>query len=834
MVGAAAPDRGGPRTRTLMARLILKRGDGAAPESSHPISSGRASFVLGRAPGCDLVVDDTAASRRHCAIERTSSGYRLVDLKSSNGTRLNGARVESADLKDGDTIQIGTAAIEFRAESSDVAEIVLDEPAAGGTAFELRIRGGESIPLPSGRHTIGRGAKNKIVLAGGGVSSVHAEIRVEGLKATLKDLGSTNGTYVNGERVEESPLAHGDTIRFGSRSAVIVDPERAAVEAADDEGDDAPLVDKVTDAEVPRRRGGLFVVLSLAIVLAGGAAAYRYLPGLLPASSERAVPPAVHSARNLVPAGAWSFEGENAGALWRERGGEDSVSQRIDETDSASGFASLKLSTPESRGDPLVVELRDVVPVSSIHRYRLTVRSHAAGGTATAVAGCLLAWFGEGTAPIAVDVSDAAAGAGEGFSDIAVEAAPPRNATGVRPALYVAGGGASQWFDDVVLEETGGGPEGVGAALSTPDAELRFGPKGDLSLARGIRSLFQDLVPAATIALPAGPDSPRRTAELDGLFFGAVRGSRTGSERAEWTLELLCAAAPLGTTQSVEAAASGFRVSYDWSLPPPGDGSVGVSLLLDPSQESAFLVVGEAGSSPFDGEFSFAAARDVIVGKVGGEPDPFRLRFSPAADVRARRDADGGLRLAAFTREGHRLEVTIQTSFVEERNRAAALRDALRRAEGARRFGEALAQAEEILRDLPFHDAAVADARRAVPGLREAGESEIRALEDRLRDVEFLPGTALAETLASAARSAAETWAGTRYAERAAEVARACDDRLAAVAARDEEERARRRGARAADLEAAGHPALAALIRRSIPSGGAEDRRETDRLEGER
>jgi pSer/pThr/pTyr-binding forkhead associated (FHA) protein len=47
------------------------------------------------------------------------------------------------------------------------------------------------------------------------VSTSHAEVVVEGEEALVRDLGSTNGTYRNDERIHEAPLRDGDRLRFG-------------------------------------------------------------------------------------------------------------------------------------------------------------------------------------------------------------------------------------------------------------------------------------------------------------------------------------------------------------------------------------------------------------------------------------------------------------------------------------------------------------------------------------------------------------------------------------------------------------------------------------------
>lgn len=67
--------------------------------------------VVGRAPDVELTIDDLAVSRRHAQVERGPDGFLVRDLGSTNGVFVNGLRVESQTLRDGDRIQIGTSAI---------------------------------------------------------------------------------------------------------------------------------------------------------------------------------------------------------------------------------------------------------------------------------------------------------------------------------------------------------------------------------------------------------------------------------------------------------------------------------------------------------------------------------------------------------------------------------------------------------------------------------------------------------------------------------------------------------------------------------------------------
>jgi transcriptional regulator with PAS, ATPase and Fis domain len=79
--------------------------------------------------------------------------------------------------------------------------------------------------------TLGRAANADVVVDASGVSRQHAELRRQGPIYALRDLGSTNGTYVNGVRVEHSGLSEGDVVRFGSMVALVsrIEPESLAL-----------------------------------------------------------------------------------------------------------------------------------------------------------------------------------------------------------------------------------------------------------------------------------------------------------------------------------------------------------------------------------------------------------------------------------------------------------------------------------------------------------------------------------------------------------------------------------------------------------------------------
>jgi hypothetical protein len=77
---------------------------------------GETPLTIGRLPECDIVVADPKASRKHAEIRPAGNGFLLVDLQSTNGSRVNGSVVREHILVDGDRVGIG--ATEFRFEAS--------------------------------------------------------------------------------------------------------------------------------------------------------------------------------------------------------------------------------------------------------------------------------------------------------------------------------------------------------------------------------------------------------------------------------------------------------------------------------------------------------------------------------------------------------------------------------------------------------------------------------------------------------------------------------------------------------------------------------------------
>lgn len=99
----------------------------------------RDETTVGRVPGNDVVLDDASISRRHAKIVRSGSTYTLFDLRSSNGTRVNGTKVSRHDLEDGDALQFGDIPLVFSSSPRSGTGLGTNAPRSRGRKVRLAI-----------------------------------------------------------------------------------------------------------------------------------------------------------------------------------------------------------------------------------------------------------------------------------------------------------------------------------------------------------------------------------------------------------------------------------------------------------------------------------------------------------------------------------------------------------------------------------------------------------------------------------------------------------------------------------------------------------------------
>jgi hypothetical protein len=92
------------------AALIVRSGGGRAGETFQLDAE---PTTIGRSPECGIFLDDVTVSRKHAVIRTKGEHWELQDQGSLNGTFVNRERVESAELSDGDELQIGKYRLTF-------------------------------------------------------------------------------------------------------------------------------------------------------------------------------------------------------------------------------------------------------------------------------------------------------------------------------------------------------------------------------------------------------------------------------------------------------------------------------------------------------------------------------------------------------------------------------------------------------------------------------------------------------------------------------------------------------------------------------------------------
>ena len=96
------------------ALLIVKRG----PSDGSRFLLDVDVTTAGRHPNAEIFLDDVTVSRKHAEFRRSEAGFTVTDLASLNGTYLNGQRVDSALLNDGDEVQVGKFRLTFYSASA--------------------------------------------------------------------------------------------------------------------------------------------------------------------------------------------------------------------------------------------------------------------------------------------------------------------------------------------------------------------------------------------------------------------------------------------------------------------------------------------------------------------------------------------------------------------------------------------------------------------------------------------------------------------------------------------------------------------------------------------
>src|SRR5687768_1534296 len=118
----------------MQAVLVMFRSDG----ERRSFSIARDMTVIGRREDCDLRIPLGEVSRKHCRLVRDGDSLKIEDLGSSNGTYLNGGRVQEAQLSPGDSIQVGPVVFVLQIDGvpadDELSPVTVDAAGAGAGA----------------------------------------------------------------------------------------------------------------------------------------------------------------------------------------------------------------------------------------------------------------------------------------------------------------------------------------------------------------------------------------------------------------------------------------------------------------------------------------------------------------------------------------------------------------------------------------------------------------------------------------------------------------------------------------------------------------------------
>ncbi|MFE9598022.1 FHA domain-containing protein [Streptomyces hokutonensis] len=206
-------------------------------ESGSTVMTPSRDYHVGRDPLSDIVIDDARVSWHHAVLRPDADHWTLEDEHSTNGTYADGRRVQQWGVGPGSVIRFGSAADGPCVTLADRPAPAPERPSAVSMpAFTGTFRQPTTVrPLPALPHSrlrssggtpmlrIGRAADNDLVVDDLIVSRRHAELRAlaDGTYEIV-DLGSHNGTYLNGQPVTRAPVGPGDIVGIGHSAFCLV------------------------------------------------------------------------------------------------------------------------------------------------------------------------------------------------------------------------------------------------------------------------------------------------------------------------------------------------------------------------------------------------------------------------------------------------------------------------------------------------------------------------------------------------------------------------------------------------------------------------------------
>ncbi len=194
------------------------------------------TVVLGRHPECDVPLAHRSISSRHCELQRIDGFWRVRDLGSSNGTRVNGIAIDVSWLLPDEELTLGKERFYLVYVAPEGRR---PPPLAGGARHNRKpvpkpapvqrttarawtlgelvpCGGGESIPLLKSAIVVGRATGCDVFINAGDISGQHCRLELVDSYWFARDLGSRNGTRVDSQPCSgQTPVLPDSVIAFG-------------------------------------------------------------------------------------------------------------------------------------------------------------------------------------------------------------------------------------------------------------------------------------------------------------------------------------------------------------------------------------------------------------------------------------------------------------------------------------------------------------------------------------------------------------------------------------------------------------------------------------------
>ena len=625
--------------------------------------------------------------------------------------------------------------------------------------FESGDRFGEDVPLVGQVFSVGRKAGNSLQLIEASVSGQHAELRLEDSGVLLKDLGSTNGTRVDGAKISEQRVAHGQAITFGKVETRLLDSSQEAGDAPlvleDPAGGEAHVVSaEHIERSSKKSRTGLLLV---AVLVVAGAGAYVYLQSY---GAKEQIGRAVQQVAGNLIATSPSFE--TAGG-WEALDVEGSFSSSA--RGRYSGEAGISASLEDGER---ALHASDPIPVRAPARLSARAALRAPGSTSIRI-GMEFSRSGESASSQPVRCFSEAITDRGSFQEVEFQSVVPSGYDQVRFLVLAdaqdADGGTVAADDAVLLKAGEGGP------VARLDEYRYFLVGQSLNLFKVDRTL------------------------LSGLSVVS-----SGSER-ETQRSLALSEEPNAVSLGVSAL-SGDQLTLF---------AEGAAL------EGGMASMGLGGYLLLEVDFEEEGVTDLLFGQ---GVNLVRLSLGVPCSVRGRRVGEGFALKIELT-EGS--EPALQVRFKEERTAAINLAADAEAAEREGRLGDCLAAWQRLLDQFPFEAQYVSRAEAVQARLTRLGLDQLRAVHENVERAQFFRLVELYRQCRAEAQAVADAFKDSEVELQATQLVERVNGALASLESDLQSSEMARLTSILAVLEAQGATGLAGELKAYLEVGLGEE-----------